>query len=84
MEFLWSETQGRFFSAHFQKRDGTMRQMVCRRGVKRHLAGGELPYDPRPRQKIPVWDTGAKDYRMVSVDSLVSFRIGDETFVVTD
>jgi len=84
MEFLTNETQGRIFSAYFQKRDGTMRTMVCRRGVKRHLAGGDLPYDPRPRLLVPVWDMRTKNYRTVNVGSLVSFRIGDETFVVTD
>lgn len=59
-----------------------MRKMVCRRGVQKHLRGGELQYDPKPRQKIPVYDMQKRDYRMVSVDTLVSFHISGETFVV--
>ena len=82
MEFLAGETEGRIFSAYFQKADGTMRQMTCRRNVKRYLRGGELPYNPLPRMKLPVWDLQQKDYRMVSVDRLVSFNIGGETFVI--
>lgn len=81
-EFLWNETEGRMFSAYFRKKDGTMRQMVCRRGVKAHLRGGNLPYDPKPLRKLPVFDMNVRDYRMVSLDTLVSFNIGGETFIL--
>ncbi len=82
LEFLWNETGGRIFSATFQKKDGTMRDMVCRRGVKRHLAGGNLPYDPKPKLLLPVFDMAGRDYRIVNIGTLVSFSIGGETFVV--
>ena len=90
MEFLWNETQGRIFSAYFRKVDGTMRTMVCRRGVRQHLRGGDLPYDPKPKMLLPVFDMHraqrteerAEAYRMVSLGSLVSFNIGGETFIV--
>lgn len=82
MEFLWNETEGRFFSAYFKKKDGTMRKMICRRGVKAHLSGGDLPYDPKPKRLLPVFDTEAAAYRMVNLDTLVSFNVGGETFIV--
>lgn len=81
-EFLWNETEGRIFSAYFRKKDGTMRDMVCRRGVKRYLRGGDLPYDAKARNKLPVFDMSAKDYRMVNLDTLVSFNVGGETFIL--
>lgn len=84
MEFLWSETGGRIFSAFFQKADGSMREMLCRRGVTRHLRGGELPYDPKPRMLLPVFDMAREEYRTVNVGTLVSFNIGGETFVVVE
>lgn len=84
MEFLANETGGRILSAHFQKRDGSMRRMVCRRGVKRHLKGGQMPYDAIPRQLVPVWDVQAKGYRILNVAELFSFRIGGENFLVVD
>ena len=82
-EFLTSETQGRFFSAYFRKKDGMPREMVCRRGVTKHLRGGKLPYDPKVRQLLPVFDMVANDYRMVRLATLVSFNIGGETFIIT-
>ena len=38
--------QNKIFSVEFTKKDGTLRKMVCRLGVKKHLKGGELGYDP--------------------------------------
>jgi len=82
-EFLWNETEGRIFSCYFRKRgDGTMREMTCRRGVKKGLAGGSLPYDPKPRLLLPVFDMSIVGRRMVNLDTLVSFNIGGETFII--
>ena len=81
-EFLWNETQGRIVSIYFRKKNGEMREMVCRRYVRKHLAGGELPYDPKPKLLLPVFDMSAKDYRMVNLATLVSFNVGGETFIV--
>lgn len=81
-EFLWNETEGRIFSCYFRKKDGTMREMICRRGVKVGLAGGSLPYDPKPRQLLPVFDMSISDRRMVNLATLVSFNIGGETFIL--
>ena len=87
-EFLWNETEGRIFSAYFRKKNGEMREMTCRRKVRKHLRGGDLPYDPKPKLLLPVWDMNVKDYRMVNLDTLVSFNIGtdpdigSETFIL--
>lgn len=61
-----------------------MRNMNCRLGVKKHLRGGELPYDPTSRLLVPVFDLKRKDYRMVNIASLVSFNVSGETFFVHD
>lgn len=82
-EFLWNETEGLLFSVYFKKADGSMRSMICRRGVRKYLRGGDLPYDPKIKRVLPVFDVNIQDYRMVSLDRLVSFNIHGETFIVT-
>jgi hypothetical protein len=65
-----------------------MREMVCRRGVKAHLRGGKLPYDPKPKLLLTVFDMQKEDYRMVNLRTLVSFniatdpKVGSETFIL--
>lgn len=83
MDFLYNETQGRIFSVYFRKKTtGEMREMTCRCGVKAHLSGGDLPYDPKPKLLLPVFDVQIGEYRMVNLRSLVSFNIGGETFLI--
>jgi hypothetical protein len=84
MRFLHSETGGRIFSASFHKVDGSMRHMVCRRGVTKHLRGGTMRYDPTPRLMMPVFDLQKREYRILSVATMVSFKIGGEIFLVQD
>lgn len=48
---------GTIFSVDYIKRTtGEPRTMVCRLGVKSHLRGGELPYDPVEKGLLPVYD----------------------------
>jgi len=83
IDFLTNETQGRIFSVYFRKKtNGEMREMNCRRGVKAHLSGGDLPYDPKTKLVLPVFDLQKKEYRMVNLRGLVSFNIGGETFLI--
>ena len=82
--FLENETGGRIFSVYFRKKDGTMREMVCRRGVRKHLRGGDLQYDPKTRLLLTVFDVSKREYRTVNMASLVSFKVSGETFIVQD
>lgn len=89
MEYLWNETQGLIFSAYFRKKDGTMRQMTCRVGVKAHLKGGTRPYNIRTL--LPVYDMHlakqvedpAKAYRNVNLATLASFNAIGGRFLIT-
>jgi hypothetical protein len=81
-DFLRDETQGRIFSVYFQKADGSMRQMTCRRGVKRHLRGGSLPYDPNAKNLLPVFDLERGEYRTVPLARLVSFNVSGATYIL--
>lgn len=80
--FLWLETQGRIFTVKFFKKNGTLRTMTARRNVKKHLRGGDLPYDPVKKLLLPVFDMSIREYRMVNLRGLQSFSIGGETFNV--
>lgn len=51
MELLGERT---FFSVTFIKKDNSIRVLNGLTGVKKHLKGGELPYDPIAKGLIPV------------------------------
>lgn len=75
-------TKGKFFTVWFTKKDGTLRMMNCRLGVKMYLKGGELPYDPEAKALIPVYSIDAKGYRMINWTTIQKLKIGGRTYNV--
>jgi hypothetical protein len=74
--------KGQIFSARFIKKDGTIRDMVCRLGVKKHLKGGELAYDAKAMNYLPVFDMQKQEYRMINFNTLLKITIGGQEYNV--
>jgi hypothetical protein len=73
---------GRIFSAKFTKQNGEIREMVARLGVKKHLKGGELKYDPSERNNLIVFDMEKEDYRTIKFDALMEISYDHKTVIV--
>jgi hypothetical protein len=69
-----NEVKGNFFRVKFIKKDGTIREMTARFGVKKHLKGGELKYSPEERGYIVVFDVDKESYRTINMSSLISLK----------
>lgn len=74
------KANGRIFSVEFVKKDNTVRKMVCRTGVKKHLKGGELAYDPIEKGLLAVFDMEKAEYRMINLRTIIniSLEVSDE------
>jgi hypothetical protein len=70
----------KIFSVVFEKKDGTLREMVCRLGVRKHLKGGELKYSPEDFNYLVVFDMTAQDYRTINVNTLKKFKLDGVTY----
>lgn len=79
---LIQSTSGKIFTVSFIKKDGTLRKMNCRLGVTKHLKGGELAFDPKEYDLVPVFDVQKNAYRMINTDTLVEITVGGETYKV--
>jgi hypothetical protein len=62
----------KIFAVEFIKKDGSLRKMVCRLGVKKHLKGGELKYSPEDFNYLTVFDLQSEEYRTINVNTLRS------------
>ncbi len=67
---------GNFFTVRFRKKDGTVRVMNCRGGVKKHLTGGGRVWNPESKGMVFVWDTVAKGYRTL-ITKTATFEASD-------
>lgn len=70
--------KNRIFTATFVKKDGSTRVMNCQIGVKKHLKGGELAYDPIERNLLTVFDMQAQGYRMINCSTILELKAHGE------
>lgn len=76
-----TEVKGNFFRACFLKKDGTIREMTARFGVKKHLKGGELSYNPEDFNYVVVFDVDKQAYRTINMDKLIFLRYNGKEFL---
>ena len=67
-------TKGKFFTVEHIKKDGTVRKTNARLGVKKHLKGVGLGYDPIEKELITVYDVKIKAYRTVNLKTLKNIK----------
>jgi len=63
----------KIFSAEFVKKDGSIRKIVGRTGVTKHLKPNAKPqaYKPSERGYVTIYDFQKKDYRLINVQTLI-------------
>ena len=71
------------FSVVFLKKNGEIRHMNCMFGVKKHLKGGELKFDPLARAMLVVFDTQKKAYRMINLETISNIASKGVEYYVT-
>lgn len=79
---LINSSKGKFFTVEFTKKNGDLRKMNCRKGVKKHLQGGSLAFDPNSKGLVVVFDAQKKAYRMININTLQSVTIDKATYSV--
>jgi hypothetical protein len=70
LDNLILDSHGRIVTVRFIKKDGTVRQMVCRLGVTKHLKGGQSTLNPE--QYITAFDMQKQDYRAINRATILS------------
>lgn len=78
-EFRTTVGETKIFSVDFIKKDGSLRTMIARLGVKKHLQGGTLKYNAEEKSLLPVFDMEKQAYRMVNVSTIQEIRYDGET-----
>jgi len=68
------KTKGKIFSVTFVKKDGTIRKMTARLGVKKDLKGVGLKFDPTERSLVVVFDMHKRAYRMINLQTIITFK----------
>tara|TARA_Y100000310_G_scaffold139381_1_gene138673 strand:+ start:716 stop:994 length:279 start_codon:yes stop_codon:yes gene_type:complete len=81
---LLKENKNEVFSVVFLKKNGELRPMNCRFGVKKHLKGGKLAFNPLERSMLVVFDMQKKGYRMINLETLMTINMKGVEYYVSD
>ena len=74
MKDLIESTKGKFFTVTFVKKDGTIRTMTARTGVRKGVKGNGLKFNPIERNLKVVWSCDAESFRMINLNSILSIK----------
>ncbi|SFV58317.1 hypothetical protein MNB_SM-7-1327 [hydrothermal vent metagenome] len=74
-------TRGKIFSCEFIKKDGSLRKMIARIGVKKNLKGGKNGASEK-NSLITVWDMTVGGYRMINLATLQALKVGGVRYEV--
>lgn len=71
---------GKIFSVKFLKKDGSLRHMTCRLGVKRHLRGGGYNTTAHLPQYRTVYSVNDKNYRNINLCTIKNIKGAGKEF----
>lgn len=75
------KSEGTIFRCDFIKRTtGEYRIMVARLGVKKHLKGGDAPYDFNEKKLLPVFDMQKQAYRSIPFEGIKYLKVRGREF----
>jgi len=76
------EEQGKkIFSCEFIKKDGTIRKMVARLGVKKYLRGGTNNIKDK-HSYLTVFDMKKREYRLINLETLKKIKLSGVEYKV--
>ena len=70
LESMKSNKYDKFFSVKFVKKNGELRKMNCRFGVKKHITGVGMKYYPKDFNLLTVFDMVKREYRMINLNEV--------------
>lgn len=68
------------FGCTFTKKNGEIRDMVCRLGVKKGTNGRGLNFDALDKGLLPVYDFKNSGFRMINLNTLTELRIRGKVY----
>jgi hypothetical protein len=75
--------KGKFFCVYFSRRsDGKLRKMICRTGIPGKQGGPGLPFDPKKKNLLSVYDIKKKKHRFIPLENVLCLSIKKQRVAV--
>jgi hypothetical protein len=64
----------RMFSVTFIKKDGSLRRMVARLGVRKGVKGVGMSFNPSDKGLMVVFDMHKREFRMINLNTITELK----------
>jgi hypothetical protein len=79
---LIRRSKGKFFGVTFVKKNGEVREMNARLGVKKGVTGAGMKYNPAEHDLITAFDVAKNNFRMINVRTLQRLSLEGQTYEI--
>lgn len=74
LRYILKNSKGKIMTVVYKKKDGQLRVLNTRTGVKQNITGKGLKYDPETYGYVIVWDLKKGNYRTVNPETATGLR----------
>jgi len=81
---ILEQAKGQFFHVCFKKKDNTIREMTCKKYIRKAFANGESStgknsFEDKPEYYLAV-DMAKEEFRAVNLNTLISCKVNGKTY----
>lgn len=84
LKYILKNSKGKIMTIAYRKKDGTLRTINTRTGVKKDITGKGLPYNPDEYGYVILWDLNKKAYRTVNLNTATTLKGGGEIYKIQE
>ena len=84
LKYILKNSKGKIMTIAYRKKDGTLRTINTRTGVKKDITGKGLTYNPDEYGYVILWDLNKKAYRTVNVNTVTTLKGGGEIYKIQE
>lgn len=79
-----AETTGSNYTVEFKKKNGEVREMLCRQGVEYNLKGGTNKVVKSSNDYVSTFDVDKFAYRTINIATMTRLMVNGEVYKVVD
>lgn len=84
LKYILKNSKGKIMTIAYRKKDGTLRTINTRTGVKKDITGKGLTYNPDEYGYVILWDLNKKAYRTVNTNTVTTLKGGGEIYKIQE
>jgi hypothetical protein len=84
LRYILKNSKGKIMTIVYRKKDGSIRTINTRTGVKKNITGAGLKYNPDEHGYVILWDLSKQAYRTVNLNTVTALKGGGKVYAIKE